>query len=437
MTNPLTLRRIGSYWLPLAATWLMMSVEGPLLAAFIARSAEPKLNLAAYGVAFSLALIVEAPIIMMLSASTELVRDGASFRSLRRFAWLLNLAVTGAMGLLLVPPVFEWVAAGLIGLPPEVVWRTRIAVLLLLPWPAAIGYRRFYQGVLIRHGLPRRVALGTVLRLVTMGVTAVALFVWGGLEGAWLGAVSLSVGVVAEGAASRIMARNVIAGLSSGEIAEPGAGPLSWRFMATFYWPLATTSLLALGVHPLITFFIGHSRLALESLAVMPVVLSLLLIFRSFGLAYQEVVIALIGERQQGLGLLRRFAQLLGVGVLLALGLIAWTPLAGLWYGSVSGLSPELARFALVPTRILVVIPALTVLLSWQRSLLVNARQTSPVTWATALEILVAVLVLAVSIHLLDAPGAVAAAVALVIGRVAANLSLVPPLRRLGERTAQ
>jgi len=432
MTKPLTLRRIGSYWLPLAATWLMMSVEGPLLAASIARMAEPKLNLAAYGVAFSLGLIVEAPIIMMLSASTALVRDWASFRSLRRFAWLLNLAVTGAMGLLLAPPVFQWVASGLIGLPPEVVWRTQIAVLLLLPWPAAIGYRRFYQGILIRHGQPRRVALGTVLRLLTMGSTAGVLFVWGGLEGAWLGAVSLSAGVIVEGAASRIMARSVVARLRSGDIAEPGAGPLSWRFMATFYWPLAMTSLLALGVHPLTTFFIGHSRLALESLAVMPVVLSLLFVFRSFGLAYQEVVIALIGERQAGLRELRRFAQLLGVAVLLGLGVIAWTPLAELWFGTVSGLSSELAQFALVPTRILVAIPALTVLLSWQRSLLVHSRHTSPVTWATALEVLVAVLVLAVSIHLFDAAGAVAAAVALVVGRVAANLFLVPPLRRLG-----
>jgi hypothetical protein len=63
----LTQPRIFRFWLPLAATWLMMAVEGPFLAAVIARLAEPTYNLAAYGVAFSLALVLEAPVIMLPS----------------------------------------------------------------------------------------------------------------------------------------------------------------------------------------------------------------------------------------------------------------------------------------------------------------------------------------------------------------------------------
>ncbi|MFI5142626.1 MAG: hypothetical protein ACHQHM_01210, partial [Thermoanaerobaculales bacterium] len=72
MANALTQRRIFAFWAPLAATWLMMAVEGPFLGAVIARLAEPKYNLAAWGVAFSFAMLVEAPIIMMLSAATAL-----------------------------------------------------------------------------------------------------------------------------------------------------------------------------------------------------------------------------------------------------------------------------------------------------------------------------------------------------------------------------
>lgn len=67
-------KTILTFWIPLAATWLMMSLEGPYLSALIARLAEPKFNLAAYGIAFSLALIIEAPVIMMMSASTALVK---------------------------------------------------------------------------------------------------------------------------------------------------------------------------------------------------------------------------------------------------------------------------------------------------------------------------------------------------------------------------
>ena len=83
----LTYKKIFYFWLPLAATWLMMSVEGPYLAALIARSPEPKFNLAAYGVAYSLALIIEAPIIMIMSASVALVKnkDSSKFESRTKF----------------------------------------------------------------------------------------------------------------------------------------------------------------------------------------------------------------------------------------------------------------------------------------------------------------------------------------------------------------
>ncbi|MEL6823078.1 MAG: hypothetical protein AAFP70_15065, partial [Calditrichota bacterium] len=92
-------------WLPLAATWLMMSVEGPFLSAIIARLPAEKINLAAYGVAFSIALLVESPIIMISSAATELLKDAKTYRRLRNFTNFLNIAITVIMLLLLLPPV--------------------------------------------------------------------------------------------------------------------------------------------------------------------------------------------------------------------------------------------------------------------------------------------------------------------------------------------
>jgi hypothetical protein len=55
----------------------MMSVEGPYLSAIVARLAAPVPNLAAFGVAFTLAWLAESPIIMLLTATTALVKDRA------------------------------------------------------------------------------------------------------------------------------------------------------------------------------------------------------------------------------------------------------------------------------------------------------------------------------------------------------------------------
>ena len=428
--------RILRLWLPLAGTWLMIASEGPILAAVIARLPDPTPNLAAYGVALAVAMVVEAPVIMLLSAATALVHDRGSLLRLRRFTHGLNALLSASMLLLLVPPVFGFVSERMLGLPADVGQRTHLTLLLLLPWPAAIGYRRFYQGILIRRGLTRLVAYGTVLRLSTMAATALLAATSGRLEGAAVGGLALSAGVVAEAAAARWMSwRSVSDLLRAGDRPLADDPTRALAHLATFYWPLATTSFLGLGIQPLVTFFIGHGRAPLESLAVLPVVNALVFLPRSLAFALQEVGIALIGERQEGYPALRRFAAGLSVALGVAFLLVVWTPLAGLWFGPVSGLPTELARLALLPARILALLPVLTVIQSLQRAVMVHARRTAPVTWATGVEVFVVALVLVVTILWLDLVGAVAAAVALMVGRLAANLALAAPTRRALERS--
>jgi hypothetical protein len=422
-------RTILAFWLPLAATWLMMAVEGPYIAAIIARLPDPIRNLAAYGVAFSFAFIAEAPVIMMMTAANALVDDRASFVALRRFMWILVGAVTLVMAVGLLPPVFRFLTDRLIGLPPDLARRTHLATALLLPWPGAIGFRRFYQGILVRQRQPRRVAYGTVLRLVSMSAAAIALAAWTPLDGAYVGSLALAFGVVAEAAASRFMARGIVARL----LAEPAAGdgtaaqPLGMRDILRFYYPLALTSLLAIVVNPLVTFFMGRSRSPVESLAVLPVVSGLLFLFRSGALAYQEVGVALAAGDRDNERQIFRVALLLAAGSVGLLACVLFTPLALVWFERVAGLAPALARFALPPARVLAVVPALDYLLALQRARLVLARRTRVITAATAVEAAVIVIVLGVSVTRLGLVGVLAAAIALLVGRTAGNLFLVTP----------
>jgi O-antigen/teichoic acid export membrane protein len=416
--------KIFKFWIPLAATWLMMSFEGPFLAAIIARLADPKYNLAAWGVAFSFALIVEAPIIMIMSASTALVEDSASLFKLRRFTNFLNAAITFLMIILLIPEIFEFITLRLIGLPHKVSDLTHIATLLLLPWPSAIGYRRFYQGILIRHNLTKRVAYGTVLRMISISTSAILLYIYIDLPGVAIAAISLSTGVLIEAVASRVMVHKTINELINKTETNKD---LTYRKITNFYYPLALTSMLALGVHPLVTFFVGNSLMALESLAVLPVINSLVFIFRSLGLSYQEVGIALVGKNWEGYKDVKEFAYLLSGGVISILGIIAFTPLADIWFGTISGLSPELSEFAILPLQIMVLMPGLSVLLSFQRSLLVAGRKTGPITFATASEVLGIVIVMYITIIYFNLIGAVGATLAFIIGRLAANIYLIKP----------
>ena len=425
----LTYGRIFTFWLPLASTWLMMAVEGPYLAAIIARLANPTENLAAFGVAFALAVIIEAPVIMLMAASTTLVADHTSYLALRRFMLGLSVLLTLVQLVAVLPPVFNWVAISLVGLPPEVARLAHHGLAIMLPWPLAIGYRRFLQGLLIRHNLTRRVAYGTALRLVTMSVVAFLGAQMPGLSGVHVATLALSFGVVAEAVASRWMTREVVTSLAEEGPARTTA-PLTPVGIASFYLPLALTSVMVTGIQPAVTFFMGQARYPLESLAVLPVIHGLTFIFRALGLSYQEVGIALFGDDWEHYQSIRNFAYGLAAAVATGLVAIAYTPLATVWFQQVSGLTPELTAFALVPTRILAWLPACSVWMAFQRATLVHARETRSITWASVLELAVVVTVLAATIGGLAWTGAVAAATAILAGRVAGNVSLVLPAAR-------
>jgi len=423
ITEKLTYRRIFLFWGPLALTWLMMAFEQPFLFAFIARLNDAKVNLAAFGIAGSFAMIIEAPIIMLMSVSTALVNGRNSYKKLKLFTDILNAGITGIQLIILIPPVFKYIVTGLMEVPEDVAEIAHITLIIFLPWAASIGYRRFYQGILIRNNLTRRVTYGTMIRLSVIMITGLILYT-AGVKGAYVGAGAMSLAVFCEAIATRIMVSGALKALIHKE--DPENGDLNLKSITKFYFPLALTSILSLGVHPFVTFFLGRSYMAVESLAVLPVVSSLVFIFRSMGLSYQEVNIALIGKEKQNYTLLRNFAVYLGLLVTVLITVLAFTPLADLWFINVSGLSAELADLAYLPLKIMVLLPALTVLLNFQRSSLIINGTTGPVSTATAIELTVIVVVLLLCVVFLNLNGVLAASIAFVAGKGLSNLYMIP-----------
>lgn len=425
LSGSLTYRKVFLFWSPLALTWLMMALEQPLLLAFIARLSEAKYNLAAFGIAGSFAMIIESPIIMLMSASTALVTGRHSYKKLKRFTDILNAGITGVQLIFLIPPVFNFIVIRLMEVPEDIARLAHIALFIFLPWAASIGYRRFYQGILIRNNLTRRVTYGTMIRLSVIVIIGLLLYN-AGVEGAYVGAGAMSLAVFCEAIATRMMVSGTLKKLLVKE--DTRNSNLSFRTITKFYYPLALTSILSIGVQPFVTFFLGRSYMPVESLAVLPVVGSLVFIFRSLGLSLQEVNIALIGEKKQNYRILRNFAIYLGILVTVLLSAIAFTPLADLWFINISGLSKELADLSYLPLKLMILLPALTVLLNFQRSSLITNRTTGPISVATALELVGIIVVMLLCVAFLNVIGVVAAAIAFMTGRSLSNLYLAPKL---------
>lgn len=413
-------RRIFAVWWPLAASWLMMGLEVPLVSAFLARLPEPERHLAAFGgVAFPLAFIIEAPIIMLLSASTALCKDYASFVRVRSFMFVAGAGLTVLHLLLVLTPLYDLVVVGILKAPEPLHEPARRALLFMTPWTWAIAYRRFHQGVLIRFGASKRVGLGTVVRLLANALVLSIGAAWGGLEGAALGGLAVSLGVLAEASFVGAVTRSIVRGpLRSATSNDP---PLDARRFAAFYAPLAVTPLLFHLAMPMATAAMSRMVSPVQSLAVWPVVNGLVFLLRGMGFAFNEVVVSLLDEAGARRELLR-FAFALAGFTTSVLVLMSATPLDALWFTQVAGLEAPLTDLAARALPIAALMPALSVAQNWFQGNLVHAHHTRGVTEAVSFQIVAIGVVLGAGVLFFRGPGLV---VALAAGSVGALVQVL------------
>jgi hypothetical protein len=378
-------------WWPLAVSWLLISSEGPLQSAVVARLADAEVNLAAWGgIVFPISLIIESPIIMLLSASTALSRDWNAYGKLRRFMMVAGAILTALHGLVAFTPLYYIVVTMLLDAPEVIIEPGRVGLMIMLPWTWAIAYRRFQQGVLIRFGHSGAVGKGTVIRLVANGLVLAIGYSLGTLPGIIVAASAVATGVVTEAIYVGLRVRPVLR--DQVRVAPLSEETLNLGTFLRFYVPLALTSLIWLAVQPIGSAALGRMPDALASLAVWPVISGLLFILRSPGVAYNEVVIALLDEPGAARNL-RRFAIWMAAGTTLLMLLLVTTPLSYFWFAQISALPPRLAHMARQGLWLAILLPALSMLLNWYQGTVVNSQHTRSVTEAVVLYLLVTVAV--------------------------------------------
>lgn len=390
--KPLSMKRIFDTWWPLAASWMLMGAELPALSAVIARLENPKINLAAYGgIVFPISLIIEAPIIMLLAASTALCKDYDSYRKIWRFMMVSGASLTLLHILIAFTPLYDIMAGGIIGAPKAIIEPARIGLMIMTPWTWSIAYRRFNQGVLIRFGHSKSVGVGTVVRLSADLIVLTIGYSIGNIPGIIVATSAVAAGVVSEAIYSGIVTRPVVN--KEVKIAPPLELPLTFSAFLKFYVPLALTSLLLLLVQPIGSAALSRMPRAIDSLAVWPVVSGLVFLLRSIGMAYNEVVVALLDEPLSTQSL-RRYTYYLAGFVTILLVLITVTPLAPFWFRGVQGLSPELASLAIFGMWIALPIPGLNVFQSWYQGAIVVSRRTRGITEAVAMFLITTIMIL-------------------------------------------
>ena len=368
-----------------------MGIEMPAITAVMARLDHPEISLAAHGgAAWPLALIIEAPIIMLLSASVALCNNWSSYQRIYRFMMISGFFLTAIHILIAFTPLFDFVAQGILGVPDEIVEPARISLRILTPWTWSIAFRRCQQGVLIRFGHPEAVSIGTVIRLCSgLSVLAIGLLVQT-VPGYIIGASAQTVGTFCEAVYAGIRVKPI---LKYQLKSLPAGDPIPWKTFFAFYSPLALTSILNQIWQPIGSAALSRMPNALESLAVWSVVGGLVFMFRSIGFAYNEVVVALLDQPGSSLHL-RKFALNLFKVISGLYILVAVTPLVYYWFTNVSGISPNLVKIARIGFWFAFPMAATSALQSWFQGAILFSRKTRGIPESTSIFLLTAVVIL-------------------------------------------
>lgn len=418
MSNPnthggpqLSQKHIFWFWLPLFASWLLMTAEGPFVSAVINRLPDEVIMLAAQGIVVSLSVLIESPIINLLATSTALVKDRPSYLLMRRFTIHWAILLTAVTALLAFTPVFDLVVIELLQTPaPVAVW-VKPGLQIMTLWSAAIAWRRFLQGVLIHFGLTRRVAWGTVVRLGSSAGTAALLGFGSNLPGVVIGATALMAGVIAEAVYATLAVRPILADQLSAEHVDSMEIEMSYRELFWFHLPLASTSVLTLLAQPLVTSSLARLANPTLSLAAWPVVFQFTLMTRAAAFAWPEAVIALNNGHEAFLPI-RRFTLAMAGALTLLMAVFLLSPLSAWYVFVVQDMTQPVGELARSSLLLFLFLPALAVVISWLRGLLIKRRVTTQVNVGMAINLSVTAVLLITGV-ILELPGIPTAAAAL------------------------
>ena len=409
----ITKRQLFSLWLPLAIMNLVMASEQPMVTAIISRMGDAVNQLAAFGFSFSLALLVEGPVIQMFSAATAVSNNRASYDKLHKIMNFLALETTTVHLILLIPSIFNFVSIKVLNLPVQLEHTAYMCFAIMPTFSMSVGYRRLWQGVMIKKERTDLVPYVMYIRLFVSISTLLLGLHFKFCSGSFLGGLALALGTGAGAISAYFFARPLVKKMDT----KPSSEDINLKGMIKFYIPLALTSWITLGVRPLLNFGITLGQNPVESLAVWPVILPYVFLFSSVSQSIQEIIVAQYKEERRKTIL--DFSLIISfIMSIVYFTIFAIKPLWKLWFINISNLPDTLLPYLSFALLIMAFNPYLTGRIAFFRGILVAKRKTKTITKGVIINMITMLVVIIVISFVSKIPGVYIACIAYMIAFV-------------------
>ncbi len=408
----ITLLDLWREFLPLSLSDVTMALGDPLQTTTLAHLPDARNNLAAVGIAKSIAIFFESPIIMILHASNALAPNPQSRKALWRFVLIAGGGLSLLLFIIALPFVFPIVGDRLLGIPPVLIPIAQQVLFLMGPWAGAIAWRRYFQGLLIHHGQANAVAKASLWRLGTVaGILGLGFLRQ--VPGGTLAGLALVSGAIVEAVVVTIAARR--SGVTTLPVppTDPKlqALPINLRQVFKFYAPLANSMMVVWGGRVLLVGIIARSQDSALALAAWTAAWGVILVIANSTRMIQQIIIKYrhkVSDRQ-----LLKFTLTVGVLCSLVLFFMGNTPIGNGMIQAFVGNDQDLVESIKPVLRICTLVPLLVALQNATQGFLVSAGRTGTVNLSTWLGTATLLMIAAFSVGV-GIQGALAAAIAMV-----------------------
>jgi hypothetical protein len=341
---PLRYRQIFDFYWPLVLTSQMMTLATPIINMGLGRSSDPKIELAAYGVGFSLLVLMNSPLFPFVQTVTVMGVGAASRRSLIRKGLALGVAIACLQLLLGLHPWGARLIAQLMGSTPAVTALAQKVALVQFPIALLLPIRSFFYAVVMRHKRTVIISQATAGRLGLLSAVIFGAIGFGHMPGALLGGASLTIGILTETLYVAVRALRLIKRDAAG-INESGADePVGWNRFFDFIAPLMVNAITWTSMRALLNAIIGRSSDPDLAQAGFGIVFPLLVLSASPLWAFNSTTVVL-AKRREDLPPMLRFGGVTICFFILSIALVVYTPLRDWLLGAVFSLEGEMMLY--------------------------------------------------------------------------------------------
>lgn len=370
LTNQLALK----FFVPMGFSWMLMGLEGPIANFYLTRRPEKTEEGAALLILMSLAFWIESPIVDLLTTANTVADTADNYRVLRRFVLILISILSVLHILVPATSLFNVVTHNLLGIEPDVARRAHTALFMLLPWSAAIGWRRFKQGILIRQGHTKPMMKGTLVRLATLILSGLLLINTTQLPGATLAGAVIASAVCAECLYIHLASSQAVSHVLAQEHTSPK--PYHLRSLANFHFPLTATTIVNLMTIPFAAWALSQLHDGVVTKAAFQLSFGLSWILRSYTYGLTEAVITL-GKTRAKEAFMKVFCRNVGFFSFGTHLLMMVLGLDMLYYLRFLGEDRAVAENAHQMFMLLVLVPLVTSAQGYYRGVLTSRGQTT------------------------------------------------------------